>query len=136
MQHSRQATPTVGDRRLGWFTLISGNVPSAQPPCWSERLQIFMDAGHKSICDVNALLNCGTVVRTEQAELFGFPNPFIGIAGYAITITIATALISGARTAGWVLDYMNIGRKPHTAPCILGSGTKRPSKSMLFAFSA
>ena len=103
-------TNPAADRRLGWFTLISGIIAfGAASMLVYERLQIFMDAGHKSICDVNALLNCGTVMRTEQAELFGFPNPFIGIAGYAITITIATALISGARFSRWYWIAMNIG---------------------------
>ncbi|MCM3509234.1 vitamin K epoxide reductase family protein [Rothia sp. P100] len=103
-------TNPAADRRLGWFILISGIIAfGAASMLVYERLQIFMDAGHKSICDVNALLNCGTVMRTEQAELFGFPNPFIGIAGYAITITIATALISGARFSRWYWIAMNIG---------------------------
>lgn len=98
------------DRRLGWFTLIAGTIAfGAASMLVYERLQIFMDAGHKSICDVNALLNCGTVMRTEQAELFGFPNPFIGIAGYAITITLATVLIAGAKFNRWYWVAMNVG---------------------------
>ncbi|MDO4898913.1 MAG: vitamin K epoxide reductase family protein [Rothia sp. (in: high G+C Gram-positive bacteria)] len=98
------------DRRLGWFTLFAGLIAfGAASMLVYERLQIFMDAGHKSICDVNALLNCGTVMRTAQAELFGFPNPFIGIAGYAVVLTIATALLAGAQFSRWYWIAMNIG---------------------------
>lgn len=98
------------DRRLGWFTLIPGLLAfGAAAMLVYERLQIYMDGAHKSVCDINALLNCGTVMRTWQAEAFGFPNPFIGIAGYAIVLAISTALIAGASFARWYWVAMQVG---------------------------
>ena len=66
-----------------------------------ERLAIYADAGHRTSCDINAWLSCGTVMRTPQAELFGFPNPFIGIVAYAVVIAIALGVLAGARFANW-----------------------------------
>lgn len=66
-----------------------------------ERLAIFADAGHRTSCDINAWLSCGTVMRTPQAELFGFPNPFIGIVAYAVVMAIAVGVLAGARFADW-----------------------------------
>ncbi|ORC22121.1 vitamin K epoxide reductase [Rothia nasimurium] len=101
---------TVADRRLGWFTLLPGLLAFGSAGMLVyERLQIYMDAAHKSVCDINALLNCGTVMRTWQAEAFGFPNPFIGIAGYAIVLTISTALLAGANFARWYWVAMQVG---------------------------
>lgn len=40
-------------------------------------------------------------MRTPQAELFGFPNPFIGIVAYAVVIAIAVGVLAGARFANW-----------------------------------
>lgn len=98
------------DRRLGLFTLITGAIAfGASSMLIYERLQIFLDAGHKSSCDINALLSCGTVMRTEQAQAFGFPNPFIGLAGYAIVLTIATALLAGASFKKWYWVAMQVG---------------------------
>lgn len=98
------------DRKLGWFTLIPGLLAfGAAAMLVYERLQIYMDGAHKSVCDINALLNCGTVMRTWQAEAFGFPNPFIGIAGYAIVLAISTALIAGASFARWYWVAMQVG---------------------------
>lgn len=74
-----------------------------------EHLQIAKDASHVSVCDMNAILNCGTVMRTPFAEAFGFPNPYIGLVGYAITITIATAILAGARFSRWYWLCMNVG---------------------------
>ena len=67
----------------------------------AERLAIFRDAGHRTSCDINAWLSCGTVMRTPQAELFGFPNPFIGIVAYTVVLTVAVGVLAGARYARW-----------------------------------
>lgn len=67
----------------------------------AERLAIYKDAGHRTSCDINAWLSCGTVMRTPQAELFGFPNPFIGIVAYAVVIAVAVGVLAGARYASW-----------------------------------
>lgn len=74
-----------------------------------EHLQIAKDAAHVSVCDVNALLNCGTVMRTPFAEAFGFPNPYIGLVGYAIILTVATAIFAKARFSRWYWLCLNIG---------------------------
>lgn len=107
-QPSQQALSD--QRRLGYFTLIAGAIAFGSAVALVlERLQIYVDAGHRSICDVNALLNCGTVMRTWQAEAFGFPNPFLGLVGYAITLTIATALLAGASFSRWYWLAMQLG---------------------------
>ncbi|HET9411952.1 MAG TPA: vitamin K epoxide reductase family protein [Candidatus Saccharimonadales bacterium] len=49
------------------------------------------------ICDVNAIFNCGTVMQTWQAKLFGFPNSFIGLMGFSVVITVAVAGLSGVK---------------------------------------
>ncbi|MDO4918432.1 vitamin K epoxide reductase family protein [Kocuria sp.] len=67
----------------------------------AERLAIFRDANHRSSCDLNAWLSCGTVMRTPQAELFGFPNPFIGLVAYAVVVAVAVGVLAGARYARW-----------------------------------
>ena len=80
-----------------------------------ERLQIYIDAGHSTVCDINALLSCGTVMRTPQAEAFGFPNPFIGLVGFSIVVTIGAAIMAGARFKKWFWVCMNIGLAAATA---------------------
>ena len=80
-----------------------------------ERLQIYIDAGHSTVCDINALLSCGTVMRTPQAEAFGFPNPFIGLVGFSIVVTIGAAIMAGAQFKKWFWVCMNIGLAAATA---------------------
>lgn len=66
-----------------------------------ERLRLYEDPDHVTSCDVNPWVSCGRVMGTWQSELFGFPNPLIGIIGFAVVITTAMALLSGASLGRW-----------------------------------
>lgn len=48
-------------------------------------------------------------MTTEQAEVFGFPNPVIGIASFAVVATVGVALLAGAQFARWFWLGMLIG---------------------------
>ena len=90
------------DRRWGLVALVTGLLGFyGAATLVYERLQLFLDAGHRTSCDINSWLSCGTVMRTPQAEAFGFPNPFIGIVAYAVVVAVALAVLAGARFAAW-----------------------------------
>ena len=98
------------ERSLAVWLMVTATVALASSAMLvHERLQIFIDAGHSSLCDINALLNCGTVMRTPQAELFGFPNPFIGLVAFPILMTIAMGTLAGARYKKWFWLATNAG---------------------------
>ncbi|MDT0188904.1 vitamin K epoxide reductase family protein [Rothia terrae] len=98
------------DRRLGPLMFITGSIAlAASSMLIYEKLQILMDANHQSVCDLNALLNCGTVMRHWQASVFGFPNPYIGLIGFTIIVTIGAALMAGARFKNWFWWGAQIG---------------------------
>ncbi len=44
--------------------------------------------GFTASCDVNAFVACSGVFNTWQSEVFGFPNPLIGIAGFAVVAAL------------------------------------------------
>lgn len=66
-----------------------------------EKLAILADPNHTTSCDISAVLSCGTVIRTWQAEVFGFPNPLIGLVSYAVVIVLALGVLAGARFRPW-----------------------------------
>ena len=74
-----------------------------------ERVQLWLDPDYVTSCDVNVWVSCGTVMQSWQAALFGFPNQFIGIIGFAVVITIGMAIIGGARFANWWWHAVSIG---------------------------
>lgn len=66
-----------------------------------EKINLLQNPGSQLACDLNPIISCGSVINTDQASAFGFPNPFIGIAGFAVVLTIGMALLAGARYARW-----------------------------------
>lgn len=116
-QHGHAGTPgSYSDRQLGFWLVSAGLIALISAAILVyERLQIYIDAGHSTVCDINALLSCGTVMRTPQAEAFGFPNPFIGLVGFSIVVTIGAAMMAGAQFKRWFWVCMNIGLAAATA---------------------
>ncbi|WP_142118743.1 vitamin K epoxide reductase family protein [Rarobacter faecitabidus] len=54
-------------------------------------------------CNINSVLSCGQVALSWQAELFGFPNSFLGLACEPVVITIAVASLAGTRFPRWFM---------------------------------
>jgi uncharacterized membrane protein len=66
-----------------------------------ERIALLKDPGYVPTCSFNPVLSCGSVMQTWQAEAFGFPNPLIGIAAFAVVTTVGVVLLTGAKLPRW-----------------------------------
>lgn len=66
-----------------------------------EKVALIKDPSYQPSCNISPLLSCGSVMATPQAEAFGFPNPFIGVAGFAIVLTVGMGLLAGAKFKRW-----------------------------------
>ncbi|MHA7282374.1 vitamin K epoxide reductase family protein [Arthrobacter sp. TMS2-4] len=66
-----------------------------------EKLELYRNPDHVTRCDINPWVSCGRVMETWQSEVFGVPNPFIGLVGFAVVITTGMALLAGARFSRW-----------------------------------
>ena len=42
------------------------------------------------------MVSCGSVMKSDQAEAFGFPNPMLGLVAYAVVICVGVSLLAGA----------------------------------------
>lgn len=60
-------------------------------------------------CDLNPIIACGSVINTDQASAFGFPNPIIGIISFSVVLTIGMALKSGATFKPWFWKGLQAG---------------------------
>ena len=74
-----------------------------------EKLRIVEDPTYIPTCSINPILSCGSVMTTEQAEAFGFPNPFLGVAGFAALTALGVALLGGARFPRWLWLAVQVG---------------------------
>lgn len=82
----------VGTGAIGWI---------AAAVLVLERLALYEDPGRTTSCDINPWISCGKTMATWQSEVFGFPNPLIGIVAFAVVIATGTVLLSGARPGRW-----------------------------------
>lgn len=74
-----------------------------------EKLALSQNADHVLPCDISPFISCGSVMQSPQAAVFGFPNPLLGIAGFAIVVTIGFALLSGAKFKRWFWQGVQLG---------------------------
>lgn len=96
--------------RMGWLYVIGGIIGFlAAGELVLDELALLKDPNHITSCDINPLISCGTVMKSAQAHLFGFPNPFIGIVAFGVIITVGASLLSGARFARWYWLTLNVG---------------------------
>ncbi len=62
-----------------------------------EKLEVIKNPDAILSCSINVVVNCASVMKTWQAELFGFPNSYIGVAGFAVVAAVAMGGLLGNR---------------------------------------
>jgi uncharacterized membrane protein len=68
-----------------------------------DAVRLAADPGVSLSCNLNAIISCGTVGSSWQAQLFGFPNAFLGLIAEPVVITIAVASLGGVRFPRWFM---------------------------------
>lgn len=93
-------TPLTLERTWPWILTIGGWIGFISAATLAiEKVELLKNPAYVPTCNLSPLISCGSVMKTWQASLFGFPNPFIGIAGFAIVTTIGMALLAGLKPA-------------------------------------
>lgn len=97
-------------RSTPWVILFSGIIGLlAAFTLTQDKIAILSDPNYVPSCNINPVLSCGSVIVTEQASVFGFPNPIIGLISFSVVITLAVLLISRVVLPGWVWLGLNLG---------------------------
>jgi uncharacterized membrane protein len=96
--------------RSAWVLLIGGLAGwLASVTLTIERFKLFTDPGYKPSCSINPILSCGSVMATDQAAKFGFPNPIIGIVGFSVVVTLGVLSVAGVRFPRWIWGGLWLG---------------------------
>jgi uncharacterized membrane protein len=86
-------------RALPWILIICGIIGLASALIiMYDKIALLQDPSFKPGCDLNPVISCGSVMQSEQASAFGFPNPFLGIVGFSVVIASGMAILAGATT--------------------------------------
>ncbi|GAB3493038.1 vitamin K epoxide reductase family protein [Nocardiopsis coralliicola] len=94
-------TPIIG-RALPWILLIGGALGTLAALALAvEKVNSLRDSAYVPTCSINPVISCGTVMDTPTAEVFGFPNPLLGIGAFAVVAAIGAAMLAGAAFQRW-----------------------------------
>lgn len=86
------------ERWLGPLLLVAGLIGlGAAFELAVEKFRLLENPLYVPPCSLGEVVDCVSVMRSSQSEAFGFPNPFLGIAGFGGLLATGLALVSGGR---------------------------------------
>ncbi|MDO9381212.1 MAG: vitamin K epoxide reductase family protein [Nocardioidaceae bacterium] len=100
----------VSDRALGIALAVLGGIAlTAASVLTYDKFVITADPTASLSCNLNPFISCGSVMVRPEAEVFGFPNSFMGMIGFAVVVTLGVVLAGGSRLAGFVWAGLQVG---------------------------
>lgn len=107
---SSHSSQIQGQKSLGiWliFTGIVGWISSFQ--LMLDKLLYLEDPDATLSCNFGLTVQCGANLNSAQGELFGFPNPLVGVAAFIVPIVIGTLIVSSVKLPRWIFIGLNVG---------------------------
>ncbi|MEB3959648.1 vitamin K epoxide reductase family protein [Streptomyces kunmingensis] len=80
-----------------------------------DKFKLLADPDFQPGCSLNPVVSCGNIMKSEQAAVFGFPNPMLGLVAYGMVLCVGMSLLAGARFPRWYWLTCNAG-------CLFGVG--------------
>lgn len=74
-----------------------------------DKLAILENPEVDLSCNFSVLVGCSANLTSWQGELFGFPNPLIGVVGWTVMITVGVMLASRVSPPRWLWIALNVG---------------------------
>lgn len=92
------APPEEAGRPLGVLLLVAGVIGLASAAALAiDKFRLLDNPLYVPPCSLGAAVDCVSVMRSDQSEVFGFPNPFIGLAGFAALLAAGLIVTTGGR---------------------------------------
>jgi uncharacterized membrane protein len=112
------AEPATGEARQGVavrtasavYVLIAGALGLAAAITLTiEKIEILINPAYVPSCSINPVLSCGSVMVTQQASAFGFPNPLIGIVAFTVVVVTGVLAVFKVALPRWYWGGLAIG---------------------------
>ena len=90
-------------RYLPWIFVVAGVIGAlASFVLTYDKIQVISNPEYQPSCNINPILSCGSVMKTEQASLLGVPNTIFGLVAFSMLTTFGVLLAGGAKVKKWV----------------------------------
>ena len=97
-------------RQTAWILVVGGLIGiAASIELIIQKIAVLSNPDFVPNCDINPILSCGSVINTEQASLFGFPNPVLGVIGFTTVIMFGALLFAGVELPKSIWLGLNFG---------------------------
>lgn len=97
-------------KSYAWYSIIFGLLGWAAAFALTlERIHVASNPDAILSCDMNIFISCKSVMLTDQARLFGFPNPLIGLAAFMAPVFVGFAILAGAKFKMWFWRIYLVG---------------------------
>jgi uncharacterized membrane protein len=87
---------------LPWLLIIAGTIGLI---CafiiMYEKIALLQNPQYTPSCNLNPVISCGSVMASDQAHAFGFPNPMIGLIAFPVVMASGVVLLGGATLKRW-----------------------------------
>jgi len=88
---------------LPWLFTLGGAIGLVASLVISlDKLKLLQNPHYVPSCNINPIISCGSVMKTAQASVFGFPNSWLGLIGFAAVILTGISLLAGVRLRPFV----------------------------------
>lgn len=74
-----------------------------------DKVTVILSPSNGISCNLSILVNCGKNLGSWEGALFGFPNPLIGLGGFAVVLMIGIAVLAGVSYRRWWWIAFNAG---------------------------
>lgn len=97
-------------RQTAWILIFAGILGIvASIELIVQKIGVLSNPDYVPNCDINPILSCGSVINTDQASLFGFPNPILGVIGFTVVVIFGVLLFAGIELPRWMWLGLNAG---------------------------
>ncbi len=95
---------------LPWLLVICGAIGIiASLIITQDKFDLAQNPNFQPTCNLNPIISCGSVMKSDQANAFGFMNPYIGLLGFPVVVTVGMAMFAGAKFKRWWWVGLQIG---------------------------
>lgn len=95
---------------FGLFLVVTGIMGVAAALALSiEKVVQLQNPTVALSCDVSVLVQCSTNLESAQGAVLGFPNPFLGLIGFALVLAVGVAVWAVPHFASWFWAAFNVG---------------------------
>lgn len=97
-------------KNLPWLLIITSVIGLfASFILTMDKMELLKNPDYSPSCNLNPVLSCGSIIGTDQASAFGFPNPVIGLISFSVITTIGVGILAGAKYKKWFWKGLNAG---------------------------